>query len=258
MSDEATHRSMPRSVLVASDQLYKQISTDPNSVALLQDTEALIVPFSTSIVAQEQLATKVRNLLRDSQQLKSGALLVRNPYENAAYEYAESAIETFALAKYHALANVARILGAKEVQFKEAKGEKSQSRRAGGLKAFLPGGGGELDFVNVVTDNLTNRLEGNMTFPGGTPAPTDAITYLTKKNLARDQQLQALVDMRTGDNPITTYKMTLNGTHEADSNVDAALKIANAGPVKAANIGATFSAQANSIKSIDITTIITF
>lgn len=64
--------------------------------------------------------------------------------------------------------------------------------------------------------------------------------------------------MRTGKNPISAYKMTLSGTRESAANLRSAPKIANAGPVKAVEIGASFSKTAELISSIEITTEITF
>lgn len=249
---------LPRSVLVAENGFYLGLSQGNNSVELLDDPEALVIPFSITPVAHEKLVITVRNILRDAGQLTSGALLIRNPYEEAAYEFAESAIETFAIAKYHALANVARLLGAREVHFEDAKAETVVNTRTGGLKAHIPWGDGKVDFSKVVKKNLKNRLEGTLKFAGGSPATDEALAYLSKRNLLQDQQLRALIDMRIGDNLVSEYKMTLNGTHEADSNVNCALRIANAGPIKAVKIGGSFAAQAHSIRTIDITTTINF
>ena len=70
--------------------------------------------------------------------------------------------------------------------------------------------------------------------------------------------MKDLVELRTGTNPISDYKVTLSGTRESAANLRSALKIANAGPVKAVQIGASFLKTANSISSIEITTEVTF
>src|SRR5690606_32223122 len=200
----------------------------------------------------------IRDVLSAAGQLIPGALLIKNPYQTASYEFADFAIETFASAKYHALAEVARLLGAKTIHFVHAKVDHDVARWGGGATAQIPAAGGEAEVSNEVTKKLEERLEGEMMFTGSDAAPEDALACLRERNLTNDPQLQGLVEMRTGANPILQYKMTLSGTRESAANLTSALKIANAGPVKAVNIGTSFSRTANSISSIEITTKITF
>lgn len=255
-TDESQVR--PRSVLVASDPLYRRMAQDRDSVALLEDLEAMVVPFSDEPQANAALVLSVRDLVARDGKLVSGALLVKNPYDTDGYEFAEHAVETFASAKYHHLANVARILGAKEVQFVEAKIERSDGAISGGAKIKLPSGGGDASAGRDVSKRLEQRLAGQMEFPGAEAAPDVAAAYVAKHNLSNDHQLTALVEMRTGLNPLNRYKMTLSGTREAEANLRIALRIASAGPVEAANIGADFSRTVKAISSIEITTEITF
>jgi len=250
--------ALPRSVLVADDGLYATISGDPNFVELLDDLDAMVIPFSSKPQVNEQQVGVIREVLLQAGQLTAGALLIKNPYETERYELAEFAIETFASAKYHALANVARLLGAKEVHVIETKVEVKNSKWASKLSARIPAGGGEADVSRDVTRKIEERLEGQMKFPGADPAPDQALGYLGRRNLSNDQQMRDLVEMRTGANLISGYKMTFSGTREAASNLNSALKLANAGPVKAVNIGASFSHTADSLRSVEITTKITF
>lgn len=258
MAEHEEPQVLPRSVLVADERLYREILQGPDSVALLEDLDAMVIPYAGNPEVNEHEASAIRDLLLASAQLVPGALLVRNPYEAAAYEFAELAIESFASAKYHALANVARLLGAREVRFVEAKVDRNTSTWRGDAKAKIPAGGAEAEISNEVSKKLEERLEGQMKFPGSEPAPEDAVLYLRRRNLSNDQQLKDLVEMRTGANLISDYKMTLSGTRESAANLKSALKIANAGPVKAVEIGATFSKTAESIRSIEITTEIIF
>lgn len=249
---------LPRSVLVADGQLYRNISQSPDSIGLLEDLEAMVIPHSGKAEANEQEVLSVRELLSAAGQLISGTLLIRNPYDAASYEFAEYAIETFAIAKYHALANVARLLGAREVHFLEAKVDHDIAKWGAVATATVPAGGGEAELSNEVTKKLEERLESVMKFEGSGPDPEDALAYLRQRNLSNDQQLRGLVEMRTGTNPLTEYKMTLSGTRESTANLKSALKIANAGPVKAVDIGGSFSKSAEWISSIEITTEIKF
>jgi hypothetical protein len=234
------------------------IAHGPDSVDLLEDLDAMVIPYSGTAEVNEEHVAWIREILIEVDQLMPGALLVKNPYESSSYELAEHAIETFASAKYHALANASRLLGAREIHFVEAKVDLNVGGWAGGINAKVPVGGADVEISNEVTKKLEERLEGHMKFPGSDPEPSAAMAYLGRRNLANDPQLRDLVEMRTGANLISNYKMTLSGTRESAANLRSALKIANAGPVKAVDIGASFSKTATSISSIEITTEITF
>lgn len=249
---------LPRSILVADDHLYREILSSPDSIELLEDVDALIVPYSLTAQVNEEQVAAIRALLLESGQLTAGALLIKSPYERARYESAQYAMESFASAKYHALANTARLLGATEIHFVEANVDQNLAARGGELKAKIPVGSAGADITKEMSKKLEERLEGRMNFPGSDPAPAEALAYLERRNLSRDQQLSDLVEMRTGANLISKYKMTLSGTRESAANLKSALKIASAGPVKALEIGASFSTTAQSISSIEITTEITF
>ncbi|WP_157155715.1 hypothetical protein [Diaminobutyricimonas sp. LJ205] len=235
-----------------------KITQDPDSVELLEDLDAMVIPFSSKAEGNELQVASIRQVLLATGQLVSGALLIKNPYETESYEFAEQAIETFAAAKYHHFANVARLLGARQVRFVQARVERVSANWAGSLKARVSPGGGEAEASKEVIKNLEDRLEGQMKFPGSDPAPEEALEHLRRRNLSNDQQLKALVEMRTGTNLISDYRMTLSGTRESDANLQSALKIANSGAVKAVEIGASFSKAAKSISSVEITTEIKF
>ena len=249
---------LPRSVFVADGRLYRKISESPAHVELLDDLDTMIVPLAGKIEVHESAVGAVRARLFEAGQLNSGALLIKNPYDAESYEFADRAIETFASAKYHALANLTRLLGARSVRFVEVKADRDRTGWVAKAKARIPAGGGEIDATREVTRKLEKRLEGEMAFPGATPDIAGAETYLQERNLMGDHQMRDLIDPRTGDNPIRKYKMTVSGTRESASSFDSALKLANTGPVKALDVGASFRVTAESIRSITLTTEITF
>lgn len=259
MTDISTIRS-PRSVLVAENSLYLDLVSDPNSVGLLDDLDAMIVPHSVMPAGNELQVAAVCELLSAAGQLIPGALLIKNPYESDVFEFSEYALESFASAKYHHLATVAKLLGAKDVQFEDAKIERQTTATNGGIKAIIPGfGGADADVSREVARKLDDRLEGRLTFGGGEPDLEAALEFLRLHNLANDQQLRSLIDMRSGSNPIQGYRMTLSGTRESDANLRAALSIAESvSGKKGINIGASFTREVRSIRSIEITTSITF
>jgi hypothetical protein len=238
--------------------LYRTISESPESIELLDDLDAMILPYEGKIEVHEPQILLVRELLSAAGQLTEGALLIKNPYDAESYEFADSAIETFASAKYHALANVSRLLGATKVRFVEAKVENGKSSWVAKALAHFPGGRGDVDVRREVTKKLEDHLEGEMAFPGSAPAVDDAMVYLRRRNLSGDQQMRDLIDLRTGSNPIRDYRMTVSGLQESASNFTAALKLINAGGIEVVDLGASFSATTESVKSITITTEITF
>lgn len=250
----------PRSVLVADDNLYLDIAGDPASVSLLDDLDAMVIPYSVVAAGNERRVDDVRELLRAAGQLIPGALLIKNPYEREVFEFSEHALESFASAKYHHLATVAKLLGAKEVQFEDAKIERQTATTRAGFKAIFPGlAGGDASVTKEMARKLDDRLEGRLTFGGGEPEPDAASAFLRRHNLSNDQQLRSLVEMRSGSNPINGYRMTLSGTRESDANMRAALSIAESvSGKKGINVGASFTRDLRSIRSIEITTTITF
>jgi len=249
---------LPRSVLVAPDALYHAILGDTSSVELLEDADAMVIPQTAKPRFQEERVALLRELLSDSDQLAAGVLLIRNPYETASYEHAAQAIEVFTSAKFHALANLSRLLGATAVEFREAKVELKNSKWRAGLGVDVPAFGADAKASKEMSKKIEKHITAEMTFPGSAPAIDEATKYIARRNLSNDQQMNDLVDLRTGENPIGSYKVTLNGTRESAANFKSALKIANAGPLKAIDVGASFKMTVDSMTSIRLVTEITF
>lgn len=259
MSDTTPEGAIaPRSVLIADQGLYLRIAQETDHVHLLEDTNAMIVPYEGRPEVNEAAVSAVRQSIATAGRLIPGALLVRNPYGVDAYEQAEDAIEAFSIEKYHALANVSRLLGATEVRFIEAKVESERADFQAKIAALLPVGGAEAEAAREVSKKLEDHLEGHIHFAGGGPDPEGAKEYLRRSNLEADPQLRALVDLRSGDNLMTKYVFTIRGTRESATNLNSALQIANAGPVRAADIGARFTMMAHTIRDVEIKTEIRF
>lgn len=249
---------LPRSILVVSHEQYLRFAQSPENVGLVDDLDAMVVPYSGRPQVNEAAVSHARDRLRAAGQLVPGSLLIKNPYDAESFEFAESAIEAFASAKYSALANVARLLGAREVHFKEAKVETRRRNRALGLDVIFKFGGGDFDASQDVKDQLKAQLTGQMFFPGSDPDLEAARNYLKLRNLTTDQQVKDLIELRSGENRITRQLVKISGTRESESNFRSALNLANAGPVKVLKIGATFTQTATTIRNIEISTEIIF
>jgi len=258
MSEDELSGGLPRSVLIVTDQRYLQIAQSPEGVGLLDDPDALVIPYSGRAQVNEALVSAVRDRLRKAGQLVPGSLLIKNPYDAESFEFAENAIEAFASAKYNAMANVARLLGAKEVHFMEAKIETRSQEWQFGLKVRgkLAKGGGHAS--NEVKDQLKAQLTGQLFFPGSDPDIEEAVAYISRRNLTNDQQVKDLVELRSGSNRITRQLVKISGTRDSESNFRSAANLANAGPVKMLKAGTTFTKTASMIRNIEISTEIVF
>ena len=249
----------PRSILVADDHLYQEIAQSPDHVELLQDPEAMVVPYSARPEGNEVDVMAMRGILIAAGQLVTGALLVKDPYVDDHYAFAGSAVETFASAKYHHLANVARLLGATEVRFVDAKvGHDAESAEAGGKAKILGLVGAEAHRSSEIKKKLKDQLQGEMRFAGSEPAIEEANEYVRSRYLANDHQIRALIDMRAGSNPLLSYKMSLSVTRESDVNLRSAAKIVSKIPSKSFDIGASFERDVHSFRNIEIITEISF
>lgn len=258
MSEMPGLPKLPKSVLVASDSLYAQLAGGADSIHLLQKLDAMVVPIAAKPHFNEAAVGAVRDHLDQSGQLLEGSIFIKNPYDADTYEIAENAIAAFAAEKYLALAKTAGLLGAVEVSFREARVESEQTEWDASAKAKFKIGSGEANAKRQVKKQVTSRINAHVTYPGGPSSPEQARNYLVQRNLSRDSQLQALVELRTGPNAVISYDMTMNGTRESESNLRAALDLANAGPVKLLQIGAVFTRTATVVKDVEISTQIRF
>ncbi|WES64643.1 hypothetical protein P0L94_00905 [Microbacter sp. GSS18] len=249
---------MPRSITVVDDKVYLEIIQDPKAVALIDDLDAMVVPYAGHAAVHESEVARVRDVLVKSGQLVQGAFLIKNPYEGETYESAETAIEAFAVAKYHALANVVRLLGAREIKFVEVRMSNESANWVANAMLHLPKLGADAEASKEMKQKLKEKLQARMVFPGSPPDTEGATAYLTKRNLQGDQQMRDLIEMRTGTNPISHYKMTFSGTRESASNFSAGLKLAGAAEALGVQLGGKFTKTLESIRDIDIETEINF
>lgn len=249
---------MPRSVLVASDALYFKFAGDPEAIHLLEGTDAMVVPYSTSPHFNDQEVLRVREHLSRTGQLAAGSLLIKSPYDSESFEVSENAIATFAVEKYRAMAKVAALLGASEIKFEQARIETANSKWSANLNTRFKVGGGKAEAKRDVRKHLTSRLDSHLKFRGGSPSPDEARAHLVQRNIFHDRELAALIDLRTDPNRVEHYQMTISGSLESESNLQCALDLANAGPVKLLQIGATFARTVNVVMNIEISTTIEF
>lgn len=258
MSESPTPIRLPKSVLVAPDELYHRMASRPDSVDLLERVDAMVVPYSVTPHFNEPPVLSVRNHLEAQGQLTPGALLIKNPYDPVSFELAENAIEAFTEAKYRATANVARLLGAVKVTCKETRVESETQTWNADLKAKFKFGEGNASARREVEKRVNARLHMHYDFTGGEPVPAEALDYLERRNLGNDYRLRDLIEMRTGPHRVVKVELNLSGTRESDAHLACGLELANSGPVKLLAIGAAFTSTMQAVKDVEITVEITF
>lgn len=258
MSEFAIGSRLPKSVLVAPDELYQKIASGPDTVDLLESVDAVVVPYSVSPQFQESNVLAVRHHLEAQGQLTKGALLIKNPYDPETFELSENAIEAFTEAKYRATAKVALLLGATEVTCTETRIESETAAWNADLKAALKIGDGSANAKREVKKRVNARLHMHYVSAGGDPSPAEALEYLERRNLANDYRLRDLIELRSGTNKVLEVELVVSGTRESDSYLACGLELANAGPVKLLQIGAAFTMTMQAVKNVDITVKMVF
>jgi hypothetical protein len=254
MSDKLP-QIMPRTIVVLDEKTYKVMASEPSKIELLENLDAMVVPYTGSIKVNAEPVGAIRHGLLVSGQLAPDNLLIKNPYKTTEYiqtTSAQDAFATFAADKYHHFANVVRILGAREVHLEEGKGEDQSLAVKGGVKAQKPVTA-EVDASIGILKKIKARLRAEMRFPGSEADPEAALEYMKKHLLSGDPQMESLVEMRRPPNQIQKYKLVFNCTRESAINVRAAASVA-----QLVGLGFNFSLDTHALSDIEIVTEITF
>lgn len=257
MDSDQTQLPLPRSVLVVGDEEYERISHTPEAVDSLQHAEAMIIPYSSTPIANRALVESVRELIRSADQLASDALLIRNPYERDAYVSASDSIQTLAVAKYHHLAVVASLLGATTMSLEKTAVEKSDQSLRGRLSLGVKGLGVMGRAAAEIRSALQEQLQLKTVFPGSEPDRDEALAYIREHGLAADKSFTSLVALRNDKNPVREYTLVLNGIKEAELNIRAALKLTTVVP-RLLEASGNFVLTARTISDVKLHTLIRF
>lgn len=259
MGNSHSPKLMPKSVFVTDDATYRKLINDPKGVLLVEDTEALIVPYSAKPEANDALVRDIRDTLISAGRLESGSLVIKNPFEPMQYEPASSAIETFSMAKYYHFANLAKLLGAKSLSFQEAADEQqSSSVKAGASIKASKAAEAKANLNQAATAALKSNLQQNMIFGGSDPQIDQATAYLEKHFLNFDQQMTSLIELRSGANPIQSYHVTVNLSKESESTLNVGLALTEKLSMIGVNLGGSLNKAGFASSNIEVVTEITF
>lgn len=243
----------PRVAIIVSDRAYRDISNDDHRAHLLEDPDSLVVPYSAAPVAQVERVSYLREHLIARDLMATDQLLVRNPYDIAAYEFADDAIETFVKAKYYHLASIAAYLGASSVKFVKVEIEHEKSDSSGSAKVDVKVAKVDAQFARSVKNRLEGRFEA-ATDLGGKPVDVEAArAFMIERRLSSDPDVLGLIDLSATGNPVRTHRVKINGLRESTRTFKAGLELTTRLDMKPGG-GGLFTRAAESISSIEVTT----
>jgi len=202
-------------VLTAEDARLSR--TDPGTVDALDSPEALLVALPER--HEPGPPDKLLERLRQSNRLRPGALLVQSPFNVDHYEPADRALAEFAVEKFMLLSRLCSILGATRVTTEHVTSDrrKTTTRGAGTAKVRVQNAQAKVD--HELVEWVTSRLQLNDNFRGGVPNISEAQAFLRERGLEDDEELASLVDLRAGENPLTSRQISLSLTRDSSENL---------------------------------------
>lgn len=247
----------PRVAVVVADRTYRAIATDEKRAHLLDVPDSLVVPYSAEPVAQVERVHTVRDQLISRDQMATGQLLVRNPYDFTAYAFADEAIETFVKAKYYHLASIAAHLGASSIKFLKIEIDQEKSDSSGDLKANVKVARAAAKFARSMKNRLEGRFEAATDLTGKQMDVEAARAFMMERNLSNDPDVVGLIDLCTTGNSVRTHRVKINGLRESTRNLKAGLDLTTNLGMNLGG-GGHFTRAAESISSIEVTTEISW
>lgn len=244
---------LPRVAIVVADKTYRTIANDERRAQLLDDPDSLIVPYSADPVTQIERVTTLRKHLNARDLMATDQLLVRNPYDIAAYAFADDAIETFVKAKYYHLASIAAHLGASSIKFVKVEIEQEKSDIAGKAKADVKIAKVDGEFARSMKNRLEGRFEAETALDGKPVDVEGARAFMLERRLSNDPDVSGLIDLSATGNPVRTHRVKINGLRESTQTFKAGLELTTKLDMKHGGSG-LFTRAAESISSIEVTT----
>ena len=244
-------REQRRVVLILTAEQARAALRDPSLVDFFDDDETAVVTIQETAGTDDPLITQ----LSSQNRIRAGGLLIQSPYNPSQYEFADSAVPEFAVAKFMLISRVCQFLGATSVKVDNviAKGRdkeiRSKSRTTAG------GGSGSADAEYTLRNKVRERLEVTDTFPGGSANVEEARRLLAEVGLTGDATLEAIINMRAYDNTLTKREIKISLTQESDSNLRIAAKYAHLAMV---SVSASFERQVKENVNVVLQATITF
>lgn len=243
----------PRVAVIVSDRTYRSLSNDEQRARILQDPDSIVIPYSAEPVVQAERVSKVRDSLAARDLLAPGQLLVRNPYDMSAYEFADDAIEAFVKAKYYHLASIAAHLGAASIEFVKVEVEHEAAAHTGRGRAKIKAVGFDARLARSVKSRIEGRFEATTDLGGKAVDVEAARAFAIERRLSNDPDVMGLIDLSTTGNPLRAHRVSINGLRESTRTLKAGLDLTVQLEMEVGG-GAAFKRAVQSISSIEITT----
>ncbi|MBR2082408.1 MAG: hypothetical protein IJ876_05310 [Elusimicrobiaceae bacterium] len=179
-----------------------------------------------------------------------GTTLVQDPYEPELYmplkedEVSNSLLES-AKKRYRALEEVVRKLGAISLRIEETQKRNKEGHVIGSGNYKIVDGNAKFDIAN----QLQESIQTSSTFPGGKPDVQAAQEVLLRYNLAGDNELRSLIELRRGDNPILMKEVKWTTCHELSASLELGVQLVLPGISKGGNLSANLKIASNSMLS---------
>lgn len=159
--------------------------------------------------------------------LRSGEILLQNPFDPGQYEPASQAVIVFALEKQRLVQTFLQYLGAKSVKIGESVNEKQVVSDMGELSGSSFGASAQAQRYSQTNELISRRIQALSRFTGGKPDFTEAERILNQ--LSRSQSevstLKFLLKARKGPNRIRRHTFTIDICSEANRVLEVFAKI---------------------------------
>ena len=211
LPDEPSRRKI---IMVLKPEEIEALRFDEDGPDLLLNGEVHILSSEIS-----EPDPDVQRLI-DQGLVKSGAVLVQNPFDKNLYQDKPEAVEQFALDKYLRFSELCGLLGAREVEIKQIREKKGKRETTLSVEGGIPTVGVEGSRVSKELELFCSQLTLKDEFEGGEPDTEAATELLQRAGLSGDVIMRGLLSMFRGqNNKIKSRTLALNLTTEVHRNL---------------------------------------
>lgn len=207
------HWSKRQAILILEQDKIDLLYEIPEGKELLLNSECCIL----TLPLDENNKT-VQELINSNLD-KEGAMLVQNPFYRDRYEELPEISQKFAMEKYFIFSALCRYLGAKEVIVEEFEIRKNTVTQKVNLDGKVNITKFDTELKKEINDEVFQKLNINLTFPGGEPDIEAACSLLQNTRLiTKNPEMYSLIEMRKGkNNRLKSSQVMLNLSEETNS-----------------------------------------
>lgn len=207
-------------LIVDSERLY-DLQHSRDGVDILGNQTVSILDASNALL-DDPLAAKLKlgNLLI------AGNQLVQSPYINENYASIETAADYFSLEKWHLVSTFFSKLGARSVEQLSKKSRRDESKIQVKAKGTYSATSADGNIADSLTQHASAEASLLQTFVGGAADVDSARDFLMRHHLNGDVQLNSILEQAANpNNRLSTYRLEMNMTLEAQRTIEASLAV---------------------------------